>query len=80
MQSGEYRRRRKVMAYFRNRTLEVKKRPARGAGLNGVFPKVQRILVLTPMPADGYAVVLTRVPIDPEVALVCSTSPGVLPS
>jgi hypothetical protein len=35
---------------------------------------------LEPKPADCYAVVLIRVPTGPEVALVCSTSPGLLPS
>ena len=33
-----------------------------------------------PAPAACYAVVFIRVPIEPEVALVCSHSPGLLPS
>lgn len=35
---------------------------------------------LGPTPTTGYAVVLIRVPTDPEVALLCSTSPDLLPS
>jgi hypothetical protein len=57
---------------------EPKKGPAHGP--NGKPSKTQRGVVAPPRSSDSYAVVLTRVPIDPEVALGCSTLLAVLPS
>jgi hypothetical protein len=56
------------------------KRFMSGEAMSGSCTTRFRPLFLEPKPADCYAVVLIRVPTEPEVALVCSTSPDRLPS